>query len=100
LRYQLLDLQNKNRIWLIPLGGGARSQNFEKRLLASSCLSVRLSARNNLALAGRILMKFGIWLFFRKSVKKIQISLKSNKKKGYFAWRPIYIFDHISLSSS
>ena len=29
---------------------------------------------------------------FRKSFERIQISLKSNKKNGYFAWRPIYIF--------
>jgi hypothetical protein len=37
---------------------------------------------------------------FRKSVKKIQVSLKSDKKKGYFSWRSIYIFVHISLISS
>jgi hypothetical protein len=29
---------------------------------------------------------------FRKSVKKIQVSLKSDKNNGYFTWRPIYIF--------
>jgi len=32
----------------------ALSQNFEKRLLASSCLSMRPSAWNNLAPTGRI----------------------------------------------
>jgi len=37
---------------------------------------------------------------FRKSVTKIQFSLKSDKNNGYFIWRQIYIFDHISLSSS
>ena len=37
---------------------------------------------------------------FRKYVEKIQVSLKSDKNKGYFTWRPIYIFDHISLNSS
>jgi len=38
---------------------------------------------------------------FRKSVEKIQVSLKSDKNNGYFTWcRPIYIFNHISLSSS
>jgi hypothetical protein len=43
-----------------------------------------------------------IWYLhiFRKPVEKIQGSLKSNKNNGYFTWRPIYIFDHISLSSS
>ena len=29
---------------------------------------------------------------FRKSVPKIQISLKSDKNNRYFTWRPIYIF--------
>ena len=37
---------------------------------------------------------------FRKAVEKIQVSLKSEKNKGYFTRRAIYIFDHISLSSS
>ena len=36
---------------------------------------------------------------FRKFVGKIQVPLKSNRNKGYFTWRPIYIFDYISLSS-
>ena len=35
-----------------------------------------------------------IWYLriFRKSVAKIQVSLKSDKNKGYFTWRPTYIF--------
>jgi hypothetical protein len=37
---------------------------------------------------------------FRKSVEKIQVALKSDKNKEYFAWRPVYILDHISLISS
>jgi len=45
-------------------------------------------------------MKFDICVFLRKSVEKIQISLKSDKNNGYFTWRPIYIFDQISLNSS
>ena len=32
-------------------------------------------------------MKFDIRGFFRKSVEKIYVSLKSDKNKGYFAWR-------------
>jgi hypothetical protein len=54
----------------------------KNRLLASSCPSVRPSARNNSAPTVRIFMKFYIYiffLFFRKSVEKIQVSLKSNK---------------------
>jgi len=43
-----------------------------------------------------------IWHFsiFRKSVEKIQVSLKPNENNVYFTPRPIHIFDHISLSSS
>jgi len=39
---------------------------------------------------------------FRKSVEKIQVSLKSGKNNGRFTCRTIrvYAFDHISLSSS
>ena len=36
----------------------------------------------------------------RKSVEKIQVSLKFYTNKGYFKWGPIYIFNHISLVSS
>ena len=36
----------------------------------------------------------------RKSVEKTQISLKPQKNIGYFTWRPIYIYDNISLNSS
>ena len=36
---------------------------------------------------------------FRKFVKKMRVSLKSEKCNGYFTWRPVYIFFYISLSS-
>ena len=39
-----------------------------------------------------IFIKSDIWEFSRKPVEKIQVSLKSGKDKGYFTWRPIYIF--------
>jgi hypothetical protein len=39
-------------------------------------------------------------IIFRKYVEKIQISLKSDKNKGYFTRRPLYICDHVSLSYS
>jgi len=42
-------------------------------------MSVRLSAWNNLAPTWRNFIKFDILEFFRKSVKKIQVSLKSDK---------------------
>ena len=43
-----------------------------------------------------------IWYLsiFLNSLKKIQISLKSDKNSVYFMLIPIYIFDHISLNSS
>jgi hypothetical protein len=37
---------------------------------------------------------------FRKSCKKIQVSLKSDKNNRYFTWRPMYIYDDISQNSS
>jgi len=35
-----------------------------------------------------------IWYLrsFRKSVQKIEVSLRSDKNKGHFKWRPIHIF--------
>ena len=81
----------------------AHSQICDKRLFASSCLSVRKyvrpSAWNNSAPTGRIFM---VWYLsvFRKSVEKVQFSFKSDKNNRYFTWRPIYIFDNISLNSS
>ena len=64
-----------------------------KRQLASSCPPGRLSSWNNSAPTDRIFVKFCIWVFFRKSVVKIQVSLKSNNNNRYFTWRPIYICD-------
>jgi len=38
--------------------------------------------------------------FPKKSVEKIQVSLKSDKNNGYFTSRPTHIYDNISLNSS
>jgi hypothetical protein len=78
----------------------ARSQNYEKRQLASYCMCVRLSARNN---SGSHRKDFReIWRFniVRKYVEKIQVPFKADKNKGYFTWRSISISDHISLNYS
>jgi len=56
-------------------------------------MSVRPHATTRLPLNGHLSI-------FRKTIGKIQFSLKSGKNNRYFTWRPIYIFDHISLSSS
>ena len=63
----------------------ARPQNYEKRLLASSCLFFLLSVR---------MEQLGChWTYFheilylrilRKSVEKIEFPLKSNKNNDYF----------------
>jgi hypothetical protein len=46
-------------------------------------------------------IKFDIrGFFFRKSVEKIQVSLKSDDNNRYFRWRPIYILHHSSLNCS
>ena len=45
-------------------------------------LSVRLSTQNNSAPTEQIVMKFDTWVIFRKSVSKIQVSLKSDKNNG------------------
>jgi len=59
----------------------ARSQNCEKGLLASSCLSVRPSAWDS-ALAGRIFMKFDMSTF-RKCAEEIQVLIKSDKNEAF-----------------
>ena len=45
---------------------------------------------------------YQIWYLhvFRRQVEKIQFPLEYDKNIGYFTWRPIYIFDHLSLNSS
>ena len=37
---------------------------------------------------------------FRITVEKMKVSLKSDKNSGFFTWRPIRTFVHISLISS
>jgi hypothetical protein len=74
-----------------------RSQNCEKRQLASSCLSVYLplcpSARNKSTPTRRIFIKF-YTSTCEKYVEKFRVSLTSDENNGYFTWRAIYVFDH------
>jgi hypothetical protein len=46
------------------------------------------------------LQEIGYLSIFRKFVREVQTSSKSDKNNGYFTRRPIYIYDHISLNSS
>jgi hypothetical protein len=76
----------------------ARSPNCEKRLLVSPCLYVRLSVRmEHLSTQWTDFHEIWYLSLFRKYVKKIIVHLKLDKNKWHFTWRPIYIFDHISL---
>ena len=79
--------------WISLLGTFAK---FRKATIIF-VMSVHLSAWNNSAPTGRMFMKFRIWIFFWKSVEKIQVSFKSDKNNEYFTWRLIYILDHMSL---
>ena len=57
------------------------------------------SARNNSVPTGWIFMTICLRIF-RISAEKIQLLLKTDTNSGHFIFRPMYIFDHISLSSS
>jgi hypothetical protein len=80
----------------------ARSQNCEKRLLASSCTPVRLSIHMEQLDSHSTYFDETSYLSFllKKSVAKIQVSLKSDKNNGYFTCRRFDVFDDISLNSS
>jgi len=67
----------------------SRSQNCEKRLLGSYCLSVRPHGTTRLPLNG-----FS-WNLVCEDFSKLwreNISLKSDKNNGHFTWGLIYIF--------
>jgi len=89
--------------WNLRFSFHSRLQNFEKRLFASSCLyaclSVCLSAWKNLGSQWNDIYDNLYCSIFRKYVQKIKIFLKSNKNNGQFTWRPVYIYDNISLNS-
>jgi len=69
-----------------------------RKATISFVMSVRPPAWNFSAQTEQIFMKFNIFGIFPKSVQKIQVSLKCDFT-GYFAGRPMYIYD-ISLNSS
>ena len=73
--------------------------NFVAR--ARVCLCVCVCVCLSVCLGSHWMDCHEIWYLsiFRKSVKKIQVSLKSNKHTELFTWRPMYIYDTISLYS-
>jgi hypothetical protein len=75
-------------------------KNFEKGRLASSCPSVLPSI--GMEQLGSHWTDFHEILYlriFRNTLRKIQVSLKSNQNNRYFTRRPLDILDHISLIS-
>jgi hypothetical protein len=77
----------------------ARSQNFEKRLLASLCLSFRPSAKNS-APTRRIFVRFDIWVLSEKLSRKWKFHKNLTKNNRYFISIPMYIYKNISLNYS
>ena len=82
----------------VIISGAFTWKSHNNAQLASSCMSVRLSAG-----LGSHQTDFHEILYlsvFRKSVEKLQVPLKYGKNNGYFTWRSMPIYDHISLISS
>ena len=68
--------------------------------VASVCPSVYLFVRmKQLSSHWRDFYEILYWTIFRKSVKKIQISLKYQKKNGHYTWTSMSIYDNMSLIS-
>jgi hypothetical protein len=70
----------------------------KKLLLVSS--SARLSAcMEQLGSHWKDFHEMQYLIIFLKYVEKIQVSLTYDENNEYFKWRPIYAYDHTSLSS-
>ena len=72
-------------------------KNWEKRLLASLCLSILPLGTIRLPLDGFLWNLIFVY-FFRDSVGKIQVSLTSDKNSRNFTSRPMYMSDKTTLS--
>ena len=85
------DLE-RNRCWFVRKSA---------KSVALSCVSVLSSVcMERLGSHGTDFHEiFNFCIFFEKSVEKIQVPLKYDENKGYFIWRPIFIFYHTPLSS-
>jgi len=80
-------------------------KNCERYLLASPCLRVLLSLCTSVRMEQigyHWVDVHEIWYLSirRKTAKKIQVSLISDKNNGYLTWEPVDIYDNISLCSS
>jgi len=81
---------------ILLLGSFAKLRKAAVWFAMSVCLSIRPHGTAWIPLNG---FSWKLLSTFLKFVEKVEISLKSDKNNGYFAWRPIYVFDHISLSA-
>jgi len=73
---------------------------FAKLRKARSCPSVLPSVHMELGSHRSDFHEILYLRIFRKSVEKIQVSLKSDKNNGYFTWRPMCSHDSLSVISS
>jgi len=73
---------------------------LRKATVSSFVTSVCPSARKKLGFPWTDFLKFYILVFYEKSIKNFQDSLIYDKNIRYFTWRPMYIFNNISLNSS
>jgi hypothetical protein len=68
-------------------------------ILRKATITVVMSVYVRLPL-NRFLLNLIYEYFWKISVEKIQVSLKSDKNNGYYPWRREYIFNNITLNSS
>jgi hypothetical protein len=81
---------------LLLLGVFTKLRKATVTFIMSVCLSIWLEHLGSHWMAFHESSYLSI---FRKSVEKIQVSLKSDKNNGHFMWRPMYIYN-ISLNST
>ena len=92
----------RNGYWLVILtllmywhqlsGTFAQLRKATGSFVTSIAPSIRLAIWNNPVPTGRIFHRIRYLSFFRKTVEKIQVSLKWDKNNGYFTWRLLNIF--------
>ena len=71
-----------------------------RKTTISFMISVRLSACNNSASTGRILIKLVLWVFSTKICLENSSFIKIRCDYSFFTWRRFRIYDNVSLNSS
>jgi hypothetical protein len=67
-----------------------------RKAFVSFVVSVRVSARNHSAPHWAGFNEIWYLCIFPNSGKEFQVSLKSDKNKGCFTWRPTYMYEGVS----